>query len=56
MKLFCEINLIEEKLIKPIITKVLCGLNSIYQIYNSKIENDNIKILKMVQYYNDFNI
>ena len=56
VKLFCEINLIEEKLIKPIITKVLCGLNSIYQIYNSKIENDNIKILKMVQYYNDFNI
>jgi hypothetical protein len=49
VKLFCEINLIEEKLIKPIITMVLCGLNSIYQIYNSKLEMNNIKILRMIK-------
>ena len=33
VKLFCEINSISEKLMKPIITKALCTLNSIYQIY-----------------------
>lgn len=49
VKLFCEINLIEDKLIKPIITMVLCGLNSIYQIYNSKLEMNNIKILRMIK-------
>ena len=49
VKLFCEINLIEDKLIKPIITMVLCGLNSIYQIYNSKLEMNNINILRMIK-------
>ena len=56
VKLFCEINLIEEKLIKPIITMVLCGLNSIYQIYNSQLEMDNVKILQMVQNYNNIDV
>ena len=32
IKLFCEINSIEEKLIKPIIIKSLCAINTIYQI------------------------
>lgn len=49
VKLFCEINSIEEKLMKPIITKVLCSLNSIYQIYNSKLDIKNIKILQMLK-------
>ena len=49
VKLFCEINSIEEKLIKPIITMVLCGLNSIYQVYNTKLEINNINILKMIK-------
>ena len=53
VKLFCEINSIEEKLIKPIITKALCTLNSIYQIYNSKLEPQNIKILKMINHLNN---
>ena len=54
VKLFCEINSIEEKLIRPIITMVLCGLNSIYQIYNTKLEMNNINILRMVKNFNDF--
>ena len=49
VKLFCEINSIEEKLIKPIIIKALCTLNSIYQIYNTQLDLENIKILKMVK-------
>ena len=53
VKLFCEINSIEEKLIKPIITKALCALNSIYQIYNSKLDSQNIKILKMINHLNN---
>ena len=56
VKLFCEINSIEEKLIRPIITMVLCGLNSIYQIYNTKLEMNNINILRMVKNFNDFDI
>ena len=56
VKLFCEINNIEEKLIKPIITMVLCGLNSIYQIYNTQLEMDNIKILRLVRNYNDIDL
>ena len=56
VKLFCEINNIEEKLMKPIITMILCGLNSIYQIYNSTLEMDNIKILQLVKSYNNIDI
>ena len=56
VKLFCEINSIEEKLIRPIITMVLCGLNSIYQIYNTKLEMNNINILRMVKNFNDFDV
>ena len=56
VKLFCEINNIEEKLIKPIITMVLCGLNSIYQIYNTQMEMDNIKILRLVRSYSDIDL
>ena len=49
VKLFCEINSIEEKLIKPIISKTLCTLNSIYQVYNAQIDSNNMNILKMVK-------
>ena len=49
VKLFCEINSIEEKLMKPIITKTLCTLNSIYQIYNTQLDSNDIKILQMLK-------
>ena len=52
VKLFCEINSIEEKLIRPIITKALCTLNSIYQIYNTQLDSRNIKILQMLKTIN----
>ena len=53
VKFFCEINSIEEKLIKPIIIKALCTLNSIYQIYNTQLDSKNIKILKMLETFNN---
>ena len=56
VKLFCEINNIEEKLMKPIITMILCGLNSIYQVFNTTLEKDNIKILQLVKSYNNIDI
>ena len=49
VKLFCEINSIEEKLMKPIITKALCTLNSIYQLYNAQLDSKDIKILQMLK-------
>ena len=52
VKLFCEINSIEEKLIRPLITKALCTLNSIYQIYNTQLDPRNIKILQMLKTIN----
>ena len=52
VKLFCEINSISEKLMKPIITKALCTLNSIYQIYNTQLDSRNIKILKILKTIN----
>ena len=56
VKLFCEINSIEEKLIRPIITKALCTLNSIYQIYNTQLDSRNIKILQMLKTINSDSI
>ena len=53
VKLFCEINSISEKLMKPIITKALCTLNSIYQIYNTQLDSKNIKILKILKAINN---
>jgi hypothetical protein len=48
VKLFCEIHLIDEKFMKPIIIKSLCALNNIYQVLNSPIDTNNIKRLKMM--------
>ena len=55
VKLFCEINSISEKLMKPIITKALCTLNSIYQIYNTQLDSKNINILKIIKTINSDN-
>ena len=45
IKLFCEINSIEEKFIRPIIIKSLCAINTIYQIFNSELSSENIEVL-----------
>ena len=53
IKLFCEINSIDEKFIKPLIIKSLCTINTIYQVYNSRIPSENIPILKTIKRIND---
>jgi hypothetical protein len=49
IKLFCEINSVDEKFIKPLIIKSLSTLNTIYQIMNSKLNINHINILQEVQ-------
>ena len=46
IKLFCEINLVDEKLIKPLIMKSLSTMNTIYRVMNSKLDEQQIKILQ----------
>lgn len=53
ISLFCEIYSIDEKLMKPLIIKSLSALNTIYQIYNSDISQENIEILKTIKNFDD---
>ena len=53
IKLFCEINSIDEKFIKPLIIKSLSTINTIYQLYNSNISSENIQILKRIKNIHD---
>ena len=49
LNLFCEINSIDEKFMKPIIIRVLKALNMIYQIYNSDLSEENVDILRKIK-------
>jgi len=49
IKLFCEINSVDEKLIKPLIIKSLSALNTIYQVMNSQLDNQQINVLKTIK-------
>jgi len=49
IKLFCEINSLNEKLIKPLIIKSLSTLNTIYQIMNSILDKEQINLLKHIK-------
>ena len=49
IKLFCEINSVDEKLIKPLIIKSLTTLNTIYQVMNSKLDGNQIGVLKNIK-------
>ena len=46
---FCEINNLDEEMIKPLIIKSLCAINTIYQVMNSKIDEKNIEVLKEIK-------
>ena len=48
IKLFCEINSVDEELIKPLIVKSLMTINSIYQIMNTKLDEEQINILNKI--------
>lgn len=49
INLFCKINFIDEKLIKPITIRLLSTLNTIYQIMNSELNTQQIKILQKIK-------
>jgi len=46
VKIFCEINNLDIKLIRPLIIYIIKALNSIYGIYNLKLKRDEIEFLK----------
>ena len=55
VKIFCEINKLDPKLIRPFIIYIIKALNSIYGLYNLKLKSDEIKMLKEIKdnFYND---
>ena len=55
VKIFCEINKLDIKLMRPFIIYIIKALNSIYGIYNLPLKNDEILFLKDIKnsYYND---
>ena len=57
VKIFCEINKLDIKLIRPFIIYIIKALNSIYGIYNLKLKNDEIQFLKDIKdnFYPDDN-
>ena len=57
VKIFCEINKLDIKLIRPLIIYIIKALNSIYGIYNMNLKNDEIRFLKEIKekYFKDYN-
>ena len=53
VKIFCEINKLDIKLIRPFIIYIIKALNSIYGIYNLKLKKDEIEFLQQLK--NQFN-
>ncbi len=55
VKIFCEINKLDIKLIRPFIIYIIKALNSIYGIYNLKLKKDEINFLKELKnkYYKE---
>ena len=49
VKIFCEINKLDIKLIRPLIIYIIKALNSIYGIYNLKLKSDEIQYLKDIK-------
>ena len=49
VKIFCEINKLDIKLIRPFIIYIIRALNSIYGIYNLNLKNDEIEFLKDIK-------
>ena len=55
VKIFCEINKLDIKLIRPFIIYIIRALNSIFGIYNLNLKNDEIRFLKDIKknFFND---
>ena len=57
VKIFCEINKLDTKLIRPLIIYIIKALNSIYGIYNMNLKSDEIKFLQDIKekYFTKYN-
>ena len=57
VKIFCEINKLDTKLIRPLIIYIIKALNSIYGVYNLTLKKDEIEFLKKLkrEFYDDEN-
>ena len=57
VKIFCEINKLDTKLIRPLIIYIIKALNSIYGIYNLNLKPEEIIFLKNIKnnFFNDNN-
>ena len=57
VKIFCEINKLDTKLIRPFIIYIIKALNSIYGIYNLNLKSEEIRFLNDIKeyFYNDEN-
>ena len=55
VKIFCEINKLDIKLMRPFILYIIKALNSIYGIYNINLRSDEIQLLKDIKsnFYNE---
>ena len=55
VKIFCEINKLDIKLMRPFIIYIIKALNSIYGIYNINLRSDEIQLLKDIKtnFYNE---
>jgi hypothetical protein len=55
VKIFCEINKLDTKLIRPLIIYIIKALNAIYGIYNLGLKSEEIRLLKDIKeyFYND---
>jgi len=55
VKIFCEINKLDTKLIRPLIIYIIKALNSIYGIYNLNLKPEEIIFLKNIKnnFFND---
>ena len=51
VKIFCEINKLDTKLIRPFIIYIIKALNSIYGIYNLNLKSEEIRFLKDIKEY-----
>ena len=49
VKMFCEINKLDIKLIRPLIIYIIRALNSIFGIYNLSLKGDEIQFLKDIK-------
>ena len=49
VKIFCEINKLDTKLIRPFIIYIIKALNSIYGVYNLNLKSEEIRFLKDIK-------